>query len=95
MTTQERARAALKQCKGNCAATHHKSGLRHVRGRHSNPSAPAAIWSAGKLGSLDTASKVLRVGGKACVIRAWACDAAEANFAIVIPGRALGAARSD
>src|SRR5215216_871246 len=69
--------AALKQCKGNCTALTMKRACAAFAVDMANPCGAHGYAVKSKISSsLNAATKkCYEFGGKACVIRAWACDA--------------------
>ena len=69
--------AALKQCNGECTAVTMKRACAALAVDMANPCGAHAYAVKPKISSsLNAATKkCYEVGGKECVIRAWACDA--------------------
>jgi hypothetical protein len=69
--------AALKQCKGQCTTVTMKRACAALAIDLKNPCGPHGYAVKPKISSsLNAATrKCYEVGGKECVIRAWACDA--------------------
>ena len=69
--------AALKQCKGNCTALTMRRACAALAVDMTNPCGAHGYAVKSKISSsLNAATKkCYEFGGKACVIRAWACDA--------------------
>jgi uncharacterized protein DUF4189 len=69
--------AALRQCKGDCAAVTMKRACAAFSIDMTNPCGAHGYAVRGKISaSLNEATReCYKFGGKECVIRAWACDA--------------------
>jgi hypothetical protein len=69
--------AARKQCKGNCTTVTMKRACAALAVDMKNPCGPYGYAVKPKISSSlnEATRKCYEFGGKACVIRAWACDA--------------------